>query len=195
MKAAAKWCLGLAIFAACAGCSTAAPSPSPEPDAFAAEQLERAREFGADAAQVQVLEGAVKTGVVSYEAAASLLAGFEDCLTASGLTLLIVDDDVVGPGVRLPGYSVALTNPNLTEDQGAAIALECEEAHVLYAYTVAHNSAVAREAVDALWESERGAIAECLEEIGYGPTADLTVAELQALETEAFVATQVTCGP
>lgn len=177
------------------GCATGAPSPSATSHPFAASQLEQAREFGADPAQIHVLESAADTGVVTYEDANSLMGGFEECLASAGLTLLLVEDEVVGPGVRLPGYSMALTNPNLGEDQAAAIAYECEERHVLYAYTVGRNSAVAREAIDTVWESQRDTSAACLGDLGYSATPDLTIAELQALETEAFIDTQVTCGP
>lgn len=176
-------------------CAPADATRTTAPTAYLEQQLLDARDAGADASQIEVLEGALGRGQVTYADAEQLLAPFAECLEDSGLGLIRVDDDEPVPGFRVPGYSMALIDTSLGDDTGASLAQACETRFVRFVYAALYSSPEYAAAESELWHERRDQIEGCLQLGGVATDPGETVDELRQRVTDAILAGGPDCTP
>lgn len=157
-----------------------------------------ARERGADAAQVAVLEEAAVSGSVTDDQVLSLYEPFFSCLDAVGAHGEIYGRVELAPGMSVPDYRVGIaTDPTADATQQLEVAdhliQECTRQYVGFVWQALYLQPVAVDARNQALLNARGEIAECLEPLGTFLRGDEDAAELATAIVEAEAATGIRC--
>jgi hypothetical protein len=171
--------------AGCSGDEDPVPEPTPTLDA---RLLESAREGGASAEQLGVLQ----TGQVTFEQYQAAVNQTVDCMRDAGID--VIGDDVTQTrGFPEISYSFANSSAGRTAEQTLAIADECIATHSMYieqAYQLAPGSL---EQQEAAFDPYRESMVQCVRDNGGDVADDATAADVLIAAAALEVETGVSC--
>ncbi len=175
------------------GCSARAGDPTSTVDPFFTQLLGEARNGGASAAQIAVLEEAAAAGKITYAQAEVQLAEYFACLEQSGLDPRREPDREDPPGYRIPDYTIGLGDEDADLDAALALVDVCYTEHYDFVDTAYQLQPAAIEAENADIESQRAEILECIAEHDGDADPDSTTDELVNAIIEVGDRTGVWC--
>lgn len=163
-------------FVALAGCAetdveaTAAPWIDESFEDKIAATIAAAREAGASAAQLALLEESQEAGEVTYETSRIGALNVIDCFEAAGLSAQFKEHPSTG-GWLIPGYGVA-HGPGMS-DEAAEVAIDrCDQQEFFYLSALYQTQPAALEVGGAHIMASEDVLRECFTRLGHPPDPD-----------------------
>lgn len=164
MKGCGRFLIALCL--ACTSCSSPGldTSPGPEFDLQLARTLDEARQGGASAAQLRILEESASAGVVTFEAASEAVYAAVDCMVDAGLNARSTEY-TFSSGLKTPAYKVSVPAGS---DETAALALldDCDRREMWWVNQLYQMQPTSLQLVDDEIASKAPALRACLEREG-----------------------------
>jgi len=141
-----------------------------------ATAIDEAREGGAAASQIALLEQAQDQGEITVEMMRDAVAGVSDCFELAGGTVQIRDDIIV-PGVVWPGYTVGF-DESMGEETIDLLVQSCKTTEYKWINTVYQTQPTSRQALGEYVLSQEPVLRDCLESYGIATEPDANGWEL-----------------
>jgi hypothetical protein len=184
--------LAATILVAASGCGVASPveeSPEPIPMAFE-DALNQAIDYGASDRQIEVLEVAVETGVLTYDQISALMPDLYTCFDDLGIPYVEYPPYEKYPqsGFLVPNYLVGDDGSRTASEWQAAVT-GCQMTTVEYAYRLYQTQPLAVEARDLGLTQELPEVLACLSENGIDLPPEATLDEIRGAALDLLVET------